>query len=134
MGAMTLEQVHQITLILKDLWPVFVFLAMLIVRRWGGAAQYERTIRTAIELAGVLVADTERTVRDLKDPTKPGQWDDAARTAVKTAVLQRLRASLGPGLATLEQELRARGTTPDDLLDRIVEGQLEKLRTPPESA
>lgn len=134
MGAMTLEQVHQITLILKDLWPVFVFLAMLVVRRWGGAAQYERTIRTAIELAGVLVGDAERTVRDLKDPSKPGQWDDAARAAVKSAVLQRLRASLGPGLAALEHELRTRGSTPDELLDRIVEGQLVKLRTPPESA
>jgi hypothetical protein len=82
-------------------------------------------------LAATLVLTTEAEVRDLKDPSKPGSWNPAVDGP---RFLRRVVTDLwhlgGDSLTQLRalQKLDIASTT--QLLERIAEAQVQKLRAP----
>lgn len=96
------------------------------VRLRSRAAQAALDALTAI--AGTAVAAAAAEVRDLKDPTKPGTWTTAVAHRILERVIEEVRRLGGDFIA----QLRSLGVvSPDavyDLLERIVEAQVERLR------
>ena len=82
--------------IMSYLIPVLVpaiaaYLAAVILRRVP-----DSRIASALSLidylaVGIVAALYQETVADLKDPSKPGEWNDVAARAVKTAAMSQLR-------------------------------------------
>ena len=80
-------------------------------------------------LAGTLVLAAMEEVRDLKDPTKPGTWTPEEAARVKGKVMSELRTF---GAALIVQLKDLHGLSEESvlsLLDRLVEEQVESLRT-----
>lgn len=80
-------------------------------------------------LAGTLVLAAMEEVRDLKDPTKPGTWTPEEAARVKGKVMSELR-TFGAELIVQLKDLH--GLSEESvlsLLDRLVEEQVESLRT-----
>ena len=112
--------------IMSYLVPVLVpaiaaYLAAMILRRVP-----DRRVASALTLidyhaASIVAAIYQRTVADLKDPTKPGEWNDLTAVAAKAAAMEQLR-SVGSSLAST---LIACGMTPDKV-ESILSASIEK--------
>jgi len=76
---------------------------------------------------GIVATLSQSVVRDLKDPNKPGTWNDVARTAVKdTAVLQ-LKQLYPHAVAELA---RSNPEKVQELLGTFVEAAVLKYKKP----
>lgn len=78
-------------------------------------------------LANIVVTELwQTTVAQLKDPSKPGEWNDDAKRSVALAAVARL-TSLGAGAI---RALATMGMTPaavDSLLKSLIESEVAKL-------
>lgn len=96
------------------------------VRVRSRAAQAALDALTVV--AGTAVAAAADEVRSLKDPTKPGTWSREVARSIRERVIEEVMR-LGRDLIA---QLRAIGVlTPDavyELLERLVEAQVERLR------
>lgn len=126
--ATMLQNIHDAIVLLRDLLLLAGIVLGFAARRWSKVARYQRAVDNAIRLTGVFVADAERTVRDLKDHDKPGDWSNPQeRERVRRAVIERVRSALGPGLHELSDGLRD-GLTVDEMIARMVEAQVERMK------
>jgi hypothetical protein len=95
------------------------------------AADKPNAINNAVvaltNLANIVVTELwQTTVAQLKDPTKPGAWDDDAKRSVARGAIARL-TSLGAGPI---RALSTMGMTPaavDALLKSLIESEVVKL-------
>lgn len=131
--------VHQITpLILPFIILLILALAAPIVReayrmlRSVRVRLRSRAAKAAIDgltvLAGTAVAAAAEEVRNLKDPTKPGEWNRATAARIRDRVIGEVM-ELGRDLIA---QLKLLGVLDAgsvyDLLERMVEAQVERLR------
>lgn len=81
---------------------------------------------------GVVADISQNLVKALKDPNKPGTWDEVAKQAAKNAANARLRALFPDDIAVLEA---SRPSSLDDLLSILIERSVVALKrstaTPP---
>lgn len=79
-------------------------------------------------IAEIAVANAaQRTVLDLKDPSKDGTWDKLAEQAVKRSVSDDVRAMGAPLLSTLSSYGWSEGKR-EMLIDRMIEGAVLSLK------
>jgi len=116
------------SLVAAFIGAVFLALVMYIQRNVNSkAAAQALSLITA--LAGSLVLSAADEVRTLKDPTKPGAWTPEEKARIKGRVLTDLKAF---GADSIVQFKGLNGVTPESmeaLLDRLVEQQVEVLRS-----
>ena len=131
--------IHQLVPLLVPLLLVAAFaLAAPAVREGYGALRAlrvrarSRAARAAIDaltvLAGTAVAAAAEEVRNLKDPTKPGTWTRAVGLSIRDRVIGEVM-HLGRDVIA---QLRGLGMLDaediEQLLERLVESQVERLR------
>lgn len=96
------------------------------VRLRSRAAQAALDALTVV--VGTAVAAAASEVRDLKDPTKPGSWNAAVARSIRERVIEEVML-LGRDLIA---QLRVIGAVDPEavyeLLERMVEAQVERLR------
>lgn len=98
---------------------------------------HDRRLALAVELAaygaaGVVADLMQHVVRDLKDPAKPGAWNDVAAAAVRLRAVARMRELYPSAVRVLEQAADDPKRV-DDLLATLVERAVVDLKTPPSS-
>ncbi len=107
-------------LFLLGLAALVVYLVPLLRRRLKSKLAAD-ALSALLAVAATVVANAEQTVvANLKDPAKPGVWDDSTKLAIKASVLADARA-LGAGPM---RDLMATGLDPervDVLLSQMVE-------------
>lgn len=99
----------------------------------------DRRLALALELAALgaasIVAELAQTlVQDLKDPTKPGSWDQVAKASVRSTAILRLRMLYPQAVAVLTAVLRDPARV-DAQLGALVERAVVDLNnrtTPPQ--
>lgn len=99
----------------------------------------DRRLALALELAALgaasIVAELAQTlVQDLKDPTKPGTWDQVAKASVRSTAILRLRMLYPQAVAVLTAVLRDPARV-DAQLGALVERAVVDLNnrtTPPQ--
>jgi len=114
-----------------------IALTALAARASTVAARYihDRRLALAVELAaygaaGVVADLTQHVVRDLKDPTKPGAWNDVAAAAVRLRAVARMRELYPSAVRVLEQAVDDPKRV-DDLLATLVERAVVGLKVHP---
>lgn len=106
-----------------------LLLALVTALAAWAAAQVRRRTQDARVLAAVdtltrgaegVVADlAQHMVQDLKDPSKPGTWDQVAQASARTTAVARLRRLLPQDVAALESSVGPDRAT--ELLGTLVE-------------
>lgn len=114
--------------------PVMALLAAGFVRlrryakKRGASARTLRWIDALTQAALTTVRLLERTVvADLKDPTKPGTWDEVAKRSVKDVAMMRVRSAT----AREREEMLQHGVEPERIeraTDVGIEATLESLK------
>lgn len=92
----------------------------------------DRRVALAVELAAYgaasVVADlAQHVVSDLKDPAKPGAWNEIAATAVRKHAVARVR-DLYPSAVRVLEQAAANPARVDDLLGTLVERAVVDLK------
>lgn len=72
-------------------------------------------------------------VQSLKDPTKPGAWNETTANAIAVKVTQKILAILGGQLVVLLKLMRS-SATPAQLARELMEGELVRLKLEAEQA
>lgn len=114
-----------------------IALTALAARAASVAVRYihDRRLALAVELAaygaaGVVADLMQHVVRDLKDPAKPGAWNDVAAAAVRLRAVARMRELYPSAVRVLEQAADDPKRV-DDLLATLVERAVVDLKTHP---
>ena len=79
-------------------------------------------------LAGTAVAAAAEEVRNLKDPTKPGSWDRAVALSIRDRVIGEVMHLGRDVIAQLRGLGMLSAEDIEQLLERLVESQVERLR------
>lgn len=90
-------------------------------------------VKTAVEqVVNMAIISAERTtqvvVADLKDPAKPGAWDEVAKRSARESVEADVRALARGALETLRTEGRYTPEEIDTLLDRAIESAVSRVK------
>jgi len=95
------------------------------VRKRTRSTRLAQLLEIAANVVAIVVASIyQTTVKDLKDPTTPSRWTDAARIAVKQQAVDVTRQMIPPVL----QEIEGHGVRDiDGLLSRMVEQSVVNL-------
>lgn len=96
---------------------------------------HDRRLALAVELAaygaaGVVADLMQHVVRDLKDPTRPGAWNDVAAAAVRLRAVARMR-ELYPSAVRVIEQAADDPKRVDDLLATLVERAVVGLKAHP---
>ena len=115
------------SMLLDALQPLLLAL-IASVAAWGAAQIRKRTqdarIVTAVDALargaeGVVADLAQHMVDDLKDPSKPGAWDDVAKASARATAVARLRRVLPKEVSALESSAGPDAAT--ELLGTLVE-------------
>lgn len=101
-------------------------------RRRLDAATDNQKLLGAVDLLshgaqGIVASLSQSVVRDLKDPNKPGSWDEVAKIAVKDAAILQLKQLYPQAVAEISK------SNPDrvqELLGTFVEAAVLKYKKP----
>lgn len=105
---------------------------------WGAAAIRRRTADARITAAvdtlargaeGVVADIAQHVVADLRDPGKPGTWDDVAKAAARRTAIERLRRLLPGDVAALESHVGVDAA--GELLGTLVERAVVRSKAVP---
>lgn len=108
----------------------FAFFALVVyVQQHVQSKRVANALSLLTSLAGTLATAVADEVRTLKDPTKPGTWTSDDKAKIKARVLNDLKAFGGSAIEQFKQLNGVSTDSMDALLDRLVEQQVEVLRT-----
>lgn len=117
-----------IDLLFKLVELVIFPLLALAIGKYVKDSRARAALSTLNEQALLAVQRLNRTRRELKDPSRPGQWTDAEAQALKDAAKREVKQALGD---TLESLITRYGSEleVDQLIGRAIDAHAEKTRS-----
>lgn len=94
------------------------------------ASAFEAIVSTA---ATVVASASQTVVEDLKNPERPGTWDDNQAALVKAHVMRDLKQLAAKPIEELKSLRSLDAESVQKLLDRLVESQVGQLKPKPPS-
>lgn len=124
---------QQVSPIIVDLVSVIIagllmFLAR-IISSWLKTRMSSEAYRQLSDVALACVMSLQQTtVNSLKDPSKPGEWNDDAAQDIKSRAASKIRDLAGASI----DELHRQGWSPqkvEDLISKLIEAHVLKAKT-----
>lgn len=104
--------------------------ALLAIRTRYRIGLAAKLLQYVTAIAAQCVAAAAEEVRALKDPARPGTWNDEARHHITAKVMARVFIIAGVQVRALVK-LMGRGLTPEAFVSQLLEAQVEALRRAP---
>ncbi len=112
---------------LDFLSKLFYPLALYLIHRYVKSKRLAEALSYMSALTATAVMELKPLVRDLKDPTKPGQWNAEVAKQMKALALATVQRGGGTMLRVLQQSMEDPKAI-NTLLSSMVEAEVERHR------